>query len=109
MSMKQTTVAVTRRFPDKIEARLADLFDTRLCASDRPLSDEEFKIHTKGADVIAATLGDNLDAAFFENADPRLKLVANFGAGIDHIDVEAANKPWHYGNPYALCYDRRRS
>lgn len=91
MSAKKTRVAVTRRLPAQVEARLSDLFDTVLNEEDTPLSREALIERARDADVLAATLGDKLDAAFFEAAGDRLKLVANFGAGVDHIDVAAAN------------------
>lgn len=85
------TVATTRRLPAEIERRLADLFDARLRDDDAPLSPEALIDLAQDADVIAPTLGDQLDADFFAAAGKRLKLVANFGAGTDHIDVAAAN------------------
>jgi glyoxylate reductase len=91
MSAKKIKVAVTRRLPAPVEARLVDLFDTTLHQSEAPLSPRALLERAAGADVLAPTLGDRLDAAFFDAVGDRLRLVANFGAGIDHIDVEAAN------------------
>jgi len=84
-------VAVTRRLPPAVEARLADLFDVKFVKSDAPMAREALLEWAEGADVLAATLGDRLDADFFSAASERLRLVANFGAGVDHIDVAAAN------------------
>lgn len=91
MTMSSIKVAVTRRLPEQVEKRLADLFETKLHVSERPLTRQGLLDAARDADVLAATLGDKLDAAFFEAVGPRLKMVANFGAGIDHIDVAAAN------------------
>jgi len=91
MTAKTVTVALTRKLPQPVEARLADLFDARLHANDGPLSPAALLERASQADVLAATLGDKLDAAFFEAVGDRLRLVANFGAGTDHIDVAAAN------------------
>lgn len=91
MSASKPRVAVTRRLPEPVEARLVDLFDTVLHDSEAPLSRLALLERARGADVLAATLGDQLDAAFFGAVGERLKLVANFGAGVDHIDVAAAN------------------
>jgi len=91
MSGKTVKVAVTRKLPEAVEARLRDLFDATLHSGDAPLSPAALIERVRGADVLAPTLGDRLDAAFFEAAGDRLKLVANFGAGVDHIDVAAAN------------------
>ncbi|MEQ8750727.1 MAG: D-glycerate dehydrogenase, partial [Amphiplicatus sp.] len=84
-------VTVTRKLPPAVEARLSALFDTALNPDDAPMSSEALIEAARRTDVLAPTLGDRLDAAFFEAAGDRMKLVANFGAGIDHIDVAAAN------------------
>ena len=91
MTEKSIRVAVTRKLPEAVEQRLSDLFDTVLQTGDAPLSRAALIALTQDCDVLAATLGDQLDAAFFEAVGSRLKLVANFGAGTDHIDVAAAN------------------
>jgi glyoxylate reductase len=91
MTGKNIRVAVTRTLPKVVEKRLSDLFDTVLEESDRPLQRSALIARAQDADVLAATLGDQLDAGFFAAAGDRLKLVANFGAGTDHIDVAAAN------------------
>ncbi len=84
-------VAVTRRLPEQVEKRLSALFDVDFHDADSALSREALIEKARGADVLAATLGDKLDAGFFDAVGDRLKLVANFGAGVDHIDVAAAN------------------
>lgn len=91
MSEDRTIVALTRRLPEQVEKRLSALFDVRVHDSDSGLDRRGLVERARGVDVLAPTLGDKLDAAFFETADDRLKLVANFGAGVDHIDVAAAN------------------
>ncbi len=91
MSAKKITVAVTRKLPDPVEARLAGLFDVILNDGAAPLSPADLIERANAADVMAATLGDRLDATFFDAVGDRLKLIANFGAGIDHIDIAAAN------------------
>lgn len=91
MTTKTLKVAVTRKLPAPIEARLADLFDVSLREDDKPMSRARLLDYAQDADVLAATLGDPLDADFFAAAGERLRLVANFGAGVDHIDIAAAN------------------
>jgi len=91
MNPKNLKVALTRRLPSPVEARLSDLFDTTLHDSDEPLSPEGLVSRAQDVDVLAPTLGDRLDNAFFDAVGPRLRMVANFGAGTDHIDVAAAN------------------
>lgn len=88
---KSVRVAVTRKLPASVEARLSDLFETTLHKGDAPLSPAALIDLAQNVDVLSPTLGDKLDAAFFEAAGDRLKLIANFGAGTDHIDVAAAN------------------
>ena len=85
-------VAVTRRLPEQVESRLSALFSTTLHDADAPLSHHGLIERARDADVLAATLGDRLDAAFFDAVGDRLRLIANFGAGVDHIDVAAANR-----------------
>jgi glyoxylate reductase len=91
MPHKRLKVVVTRRLPESVESRLADLFDPSFNLSDTPMDREALLAAARGADVLAPTIGDRLDAAFFAACGDRLKLVANFGAGVDHIDVAAAN------------------
>ncbi len=91
MPHKRLKVVVTRRLPENVEARLGDLFDVAFNVSDAPIKAEALIAAARGADVLAPTIGDRLDKAFFAACGDRLKLVANFGAGVDHIDVAAAN------------------
>jgi len=92
MQHRRLKVGVTRKLPDAVEARLSALFDAVLNPSNAPLSPSTLLELARNVDVLAPTLGDELDAAFFEQAGARMKLVANFGAGVDHIDVAAANQ-----------------
>lgn len=91
MPAKSLKVALTRKLPTPVEMRLGDLFDATFHDSEEPLSPAGLIERASGADVLGATLGDRLDAAFFEAVGDSLRLVANFGAGTDHIDVAAAN------------------
>ena len=90
MPHRRLAVTVTRKLPPTVEGRLAALFDARLNADDKPMSAAALLAAARESDVLAPTLGDQLDAAFFEGCGDRLKLIANFGAGVDHIDIEAA-------------------
>ncbi len=91
MPHRRLKIGVTRKLPDAVEARLSALFDTILNPNDAPLSRAQIVDLARNVDVLAPTLGDDLSAEFFKDAGDRLKLVANFGAGVDHIDVAAAN------------------
>ncbi|WP_210496195.1 2-hydroxyacid dehydrogenase [Microvirga antarctica] len=87
---KRPVVVVTRRLPDAVETRMRELFDTRLNLDDKPLSREELAAALATADVLVPTVTDEIDAELLAEAGPDLKLIANFGNGVDHIDVEAA-------------------
>jgi len=82
-------VVVTRKLPAPVEARMAELFDTALNADDRPLKREELSALLREADVLVPTITDKIDGGLLAQAGPRLRLIANFGAGVDHIDIAA--------------------
>ena len=83
-------VIVTTRLPREIETRLMDLFETELRVSDQGMSTEELAQAVKSCDVLVATVTDAITADIIKAAGPRLKMIANFGAGTDHINVRAA-------------------
>ena len=85
-------VIVTRRLPDVIETRMMELFQTRLNETDRPLGRAELVEAVKTAEVLVPTVTDRIDSAVLAHAGERLKLIANYGTGVDNIDVEAAYK-----------------
>ncbi|MBE7218482.1 MAG: D-glycerate dehydrogenase [Caulobacteraceae bacterium] len=90
MAATKPKVVVTRKLPDAVEARMAELFDTELNAADRPFTAGELKAAAARAQVLAPTVTDRVDAGVIAAAGPALKLIASFGAGVDHIDLEAA-------------------
>jgi glyoxylate reductase len=83
-------VIVTRRLPEGIEARMRDLFDVRLNASDTPMDANAFKAAVKSAEILVPTVTDRVGSDIIEAAGPQLKLIANFGVGFNHIDVKSA-------------------
>ena len=89
---KKPLVVITRKLPDQVETRMRELFDARLVVEDRPMSQPELVAAVKEADVLVPTITDRIDAALIAQAGPNLKLIANFGNGVDHIDVAAAAK-----------------
>ena len=89
---KKPLVVITRKLPDQVETRMRELFDARLNVDDRPMSPAELAEAVRTADVLVPTITDKIDEALFAAAGPNLKLVANFGNGVDHIDVQSANK-----------------
>jgi lactate dehydrogenase-like 2-hydroxyacid dehydrogenase len=92
MSKKRLSVVVTRRLPDVVEARLSELFEVRLRDDDTPMTRTELSEAIKTADVLVPTVTDAIDAALIGQAGDRLKLIANYGAGVDHIDVATARQ-----------------
>jgi glyoxylate reductase len=91
MAARKPKVIVTRKLPDPVETRMRELFDTELNLTDEPLSAEQLADAVGRADVLVPTITDKIDEALLAKAGPKLKVIANFGAGVDHIDVAAAN------------------
>jgi glyoxylate reductase len=87
---KRPLVVVTRRLPDVVETRMRELFDTRLNDDDTPMSPEALAAALAEADVLVPTVTDRIDAALLAKAGERLRLIANFGTGVDNIDVQSA-------------------
>ena len=92
MSKKRLSVVVTRRLPDAVETRLSELFDVKLRLDDVPMTRSELAGALKTADVLIPTVTDEIDAAMIAQAGEQLKLIANYGAGVDHIDVTTARQ-----------------
>lgn len=92
MPTERLSVVVTRRLPEAVETRLSELFDVKLRDDDRPMTRDELVAAVKEADVLVPTLTDKIDAGLIGQAGDQLKLIANFGAGIDHIDVNTARQ-----------------
>jgi glyoxylate reductase len=92
MPTERLSVVVTRRLPPPVEARLGELFDVTLREDDSPMSREELVAALKTADVLVPTITDTIDAGLIGQAGERLKLIANYGAGVDHIDVHTARQ-----------------
>ena len=92
MSGNRTKVVLTRRLPEPVETRLKELFDVTLRDHDTQMSHAELVDAVKTCDVLVPTITDKIDAGLLGQAGENLKLIANFGAGIDHIDVETARQ-----------------
>ena len=92
MPSKKPLVVVTRKLPDPIETRMMELFDARLNVDDRPMTKAELIEAVKLADVLVPTVTDRIDAGVLSQAGPNLRLIANFGAGVDHIDLATARQ-----------------
>src|SRR5215472_3087666 len=87
---KKPLVVVTRKLPDNVETRMRELFDTRLNLDDKPMSQTDLADAVKVADVLVPTVTDRIDASVLGQCGERLKLIANFGNGVDNIDVATA-------------------
>lgn len=92
MPKSRLSVVVTRRLPDAVETRLSELFDLRLNETDSPMSRDALVAAVRDCDVLVPTLTDNIDAGLLGQAGEQLKLIANYGAGVDHIDVATARQ-----------------
>jgi glyoxylate reductase len=92
MSANKPLVIVTRRLPERVETRMCELFDTELNIEDRPMSPEQLMDAMARADVLVPTVTDRIDERIIDAAGERLKLIANFGTGVDKIDINAALK-----------------
>ncbi len=87
---KKPLVVVTRKLPDSVETRMRELFDARLNLDDRPMTQSELADAAKVADVLVPTVTDRIDASVLSHSGEKLKLIANFGNGVDNIDVTTA-------------------
>lgn len=90
MSSQKIKVVVTRRLPSVVELRLKELFDTTLNESDHPMSQNELSAAVAEADVLVPTVTDKIDGRVLAHAGDNLRLIAQFGAGVDNIDVQSA-------------------
>jgi len=92
MTKTKPLVIVTRKLPDAIETRMMELFDVRLNLEDTPMSQAQLVEAVKQADVLVPTVTDNIDLGVLSQAGERLRLIANFGTGVDHIDLKTARQ-----------------
>ncbi|HRO02688.1 MAG TPA: D-glycerate dehydrogenase [Terricaulis sp.] len=87
---KKLKVIVTRRLPDPVETRLRELFDAELNVEDKPFTSEDLAAAVARADVLVPTVTDRVDGRVLSRAGEQLRLIAQFGAGVDNIDVQTA-------------------
>ena len=92
MPAGRLSVVVTRRLPEPVETRMKELFDVELRDPDLPMSREELGLAMQRADVLVPTITDQIDAGLLAQSGDRLKLIANYGSGVDHIDVSTARQ-----------------
>src|SRR4029453_18800413 len=89
-SQKRPLVIVTRKLPDAVETRMRELFDARLNVDDKPMSQTELAEAAKTANVLVPTVTDRIDRSLISQFGPQLKPIANFGTGVDNIDLDTA-------------------
>ncbi len=92
MPRNKPIVVVTRKLPDAIETRMMELFDVRLNLDDHPMTAAELAEAVKIADVLVPTVTDRIDARILSQTGPNLRLIANYGAGVDHIDLASSRQ-----------------
>ncbi|MFZ4604487.1 MAG: 2-hydroxyacid dehydrogenase [Caulobacterales bacterium] len=90
MPARHLKVIVTRKLPDPVETRLRELFDAELNVDDAPMSVEDLVAAVQRADVLVPTVTDKIDGRVLSRAGEKLRLIAQFGAGVDNIDVQTA-------------------
>ncbi len=90
MHSEKPIIIVTRKLPQAVQARMRELFDAQLNLDDKPMTREDLIRAVQTADVLVPTVTDRIDRAVLSQAGPRLKLIANFGTGVDNIDLEIA-------------------
>jgi glyoxylate reductase len=88
--IERPSLSVTRKLLPAVEARMAQLFDARFNALDEPMDQAALIDAMADCDVLVPTVTDSIDAKLIAAAPPRLKLIANYGAGVNHIDLAAA-------------------
>ncbi|MEM9247073.1 MAG: D-glycerate dehydrogenase [Pseudomonadota bacterium] len=92
MASQRLSVVVTRRLPERVETRLSELFDVTLREEDTPMGRAGLIAAMAEADVLVPTITDKIDAGMLGQAGERLKLIANYGSGVDNVDVATARQ-----------------
>ncbi|MHA1568526.1 MAG: NAD(P)-dependent oxidoreductase, partial [Alphaproteobacteria bacterium] len=92
MSNSKPVVVVTRKLPEVVETRMKELFEAHLNRDDAPMPQKEILKAVRAADVLVPTVTDRIDAKLIAKLPERVRLIANFGVGVDHIDLDAAFK-----------------
>jgi len=92
MPRKRLSVVVTRKLPEAVETRMRELFEVKLNDTDTAMTEAELAEAMATADVLVPTVTDRIGQKLLAQAGENLKLIANYGAGFDHIDVETARR-----------------
>ena len=92
MKQDRPRVVVTRKLPDVIETRMMELFDVQLNLDDHPMTKAELFEAVRTADVLVCTVTDRIDSELLSQKGENLHLIANYGTGVDHIDLASARQ-----------------
>ena len=90
--LKKPTVAVTRKLPTQVEIKMSELYNVKLSKDDKPLTKSELIDLVNTVDILVCGVTDVIDSDIIASAGTNLKLIANFGVGVNHIDLETANR-----------------
>lgn len=90
--MNKPRVLLTRKWPESVETKAAELFDVTLNADDQPLNREQMRAALENYDAVMATVTDDISIGTFTNLKPMAKILANYGVGFSHIDIEGARE-----------------
>ena len=90
MTTVKPKILVTRRLPESIEARMATLFETDVNEGDVTLTADDIVAGLEGKDVLVCSITDQVDAALIARLPKSVRLIAQFGNGVDNIDLDAA-------------------
>jgi lactate dehydrogenase-like 2-hydroxyacid dehydrogenase len=90
--MAKPRVLITRRWPEAVEARLSEIFDVQLNLGDKPLTPTDFRSAMRTYDAILPTVTDRIGAAALECDKPQTRILANYGVGYSHIDLESVGQ-----------------
>lgn len=90
MPEQRLKMLVTRRWPAPVEAAIAERYDATFNRDDVPLTPAELAVAMRDYDLLCPTITDRLPADILGVGGRRVRLIANYGAGFEHIDLAAA-------------------
>lgn len=90
MNSEKPLVIITRKLPQAVETRMGELFNAQFNQYDKPMSRDELAAAMRKATILVPTVTDRIDRAVLAQSGPQLKLIANFGTGVDNIDLDTA-------------------
>lgn len=85
-------ILLTRHWPDLVERHLAESYEVTFNQSDQPMDEAALKLAMRDYDALCPTVSDAITAHILETTRSRVQIVANYGVGINHIDISAAQR-----------------